>query len=167
MKQVKKIFYVALVAILAMTVTSCGWHEGHWSPYAEDRMIAQDLDGYWSGEMDASSYRSYAVEFDFDWTGGNHGYGYAREYSEGYRYIDEYRIEYVVNDGYIKIRYDDGYCITIYSYDMYRGGFGEGYLDGVFDDNKSVRSKRIKLTRRGGWYYYSMRNMEVEGDSVK
>ena len=118
----KTIFtYTKMMFILVMTVMTLASCD-------EDRDLAYDLEGVWQGTITGNyySYRGYASN-DYDteimfrqpdsWSKGGDGYEIDYNY-ETRRYTKVY-FDWVVRDGKIILRYDDGQKVIIRDFETY------------------------------------------------
>ena len=121
----KTIFtYTKMMFILVMTVMTLASCD-------EDRDLAYDLEGVWQGTITGNyySYRGYASN-DYDteimfrqpdsWSKGGDGYEIDYNY-ETRRYTKVY-FDWVVRDGKIILRYDDGQKVVISDFETYYVG---------------------------------------------
>jgi len=133
----KKLYTMMMMAMMALTFTAC-----------EDEMIADTLEGTWSGNMYVSSYydgRDYyatrtEITFTLDPFRFTKGSGYWVDYYSGapWRYVANH-ISWRVDNGCITVYFiEDGNSVVISDYRLSDTRF-TGYIeDGDYDVNFSL-----------------------------
>ena len=168
----KKIYSLMMMAMMALTFTSC-----------EDEMIADTLEGPWSGNMYVSSYyngRDYyatrtEITFSLDPFRFTRGYGYWVDYYSGapWDYVANH-IDWQVENGNIHIYFrEDDTSVIISDYRLSDSRFTGYIADGDNDVHFSlyhVDSPNWDRYDRWGydeWYdnYYWSRETRGTADS--
>ena len=158
----KTIFtYTKMMFILVMTVMTLASCD-------EDRDLAYDLEGVWQGTITGNyySYRGYASN-DYDteimfrqpdsWSKGGDGYEIDYNY-ETRRYTKVY-FDWVVRDGKIILRYDDGQKVIIRDFETYYVGSRmrfRGYFDN-FDTGEHLAAFNLVKVESPEEYYDNIR----------
>ena len=166
----KKFYTLMMMAVMALTFTSC-----------EDEMIADTLEGTWSGNMYVSSYYDghdyYAtrteITFSLDPFRFVRGHGYWVDYYSGapWDYVANHIDWYVDNRDIVINFHEDGTSVVISDYRLSDSHFSGYIADGDNDVHFSlyhVASPNWDNYRNwgyDGWYddYYWSRATRAEG----
>ena len=127
MKKVYNYLFIGIVAMLSMTLSSCG----------EDEDVARRLDGIWEGEVrqnwawrwsDYSTYQYVDMEFYIDPYYYAEGTGVEYDYTSSFSYV-VCPFSFRVRSGVIYIDYRDGTMVRITNYSLSSGRFSGTFRD--------------------------------------
>ncbi|MCH5307825.1 MAG: hypothetical protein J1E37_07040 [Prevotella sp.] len=154
----KKIYTYLMMAILALpttlALTSCDQD-------AADRYEARTLDGTWTGYIDTYYYDRWGKRGDtfrtsiyFQRENAYGGTGYEIDYNVGAGRVDYYcEFRWTVDNGRIRIRYDDSWGeVVIYDYHL-----DDDYFEGYMDDG-TTRDIHFRLRYDSGFNWNGWRN---------